>query len=1075
MTFVRLRICVVMTHRKFYSFNTSFNCSTMKIQMSQFLWVLSFLLISTVALQAQNITGVVNDENGLSMPGVTVRIEGTTQGDATDLDGKYEIKGAPVGEQVLVFSFIGYTEYKETINVAPTGTVTVNRDMEVDAETLEEFIVVGYGVQRKREVTGSIVKVGSKELTDIPTPSFEAGLQGKAAGVQVTQGSGLAGSASIVRVRGIASISAAGDPLYVVDGIPITQDYFLNGNRGAMNNNPLATINPNDIESVEILKDAAATGIYGSRGANGVILITTKSGSGTGWDFSLDARLGVSVPTARPNMLNSSQYLQLFQEAWENDGNVGLAPLPGAVSWEDARRTDTDWVDETIGVGFKQSYNFSANFGTKKLKLFSSIGYDDNGSYLIGNSYVRSSFRTNATYKVNDKLDISANISVSEGVNNRVDAAWSGGLGAAMSTALPIYPIFHPDTVFDGDVILHLPTDYWDNVGGANPVRQRELQEWRVREFRSISNINIEYRPIKNMFIKIYGGYDYLDLKDDKFTDALLINGERNSGVNNLAERWSSFNNNWNTNGTVTYIHDIDDKNSLTYMIGTEYQEARSLSKGRVFRQDASVNAPFYEDPDLLNQELGEEMIGDSTVVIPGFDVDGQNRTEVYNFISGFGRVNYARENKYFGQVSFRADGSSRFGPNNKFGFFPSASVGWVLSEEKFLKANESISFMKLRAGWGITGNASIPNYLHYGEYQRSFNGYNDQDFRYLTVAPNPDLQWETSNIFDIALEMGFLDDRITTTLSYYNKTTTDVLLRITPQPSTGFQEFWDNVGEIVNRGVEFEVSTINMDRERFTWRTSFNVSYNYNEIVSIGNYSEDAISGGTNDTRVVVGDPVGTNYLVRFGGVDPQTGRNIYLDINGNPTNTWDPADRVASGRVLPIAVGGITNTFEFGRWTAGIVMIFSVGSDIYDSSSKRQNGVVTDWNMRTEVFDRWRQEGDEAEFARLSRLVENYGLDRAFNNNTTQFLDDGDYLRVRRVSVTYNFPQFNIAKAGFKGASVTLSASNIFTLTNFDGLDPEIARDFEDATDRNMSPNITYLTPPQEMSFNLAFNLRF
>jgi len=1037
-------------------------------------WGFFMLLGFSFSLKGQTISGIVNDENGVPMPGVTVRIDGTTNGDATDLEGKYEIKNAPVGEQVLVFTFIGYKESRETVNVPPSGNVSFNKDMSLDSESLDEFVVVGYGVQRKRETTGSIEKVTSKELTDIPTPSFEAGLQGKAAGVQVTQGSGLAGSASVVRIRGIASISAAGDPLYVVDGIPITQDYFLNDNRGAMNNNPLATINPNDIESVEILKDAAATGIYGSRGANGVILITTKAGSGSGWDFNFNTRHGVSLPTRRPEMLNSAEFLQLYQEAWENDGNAGLAVLPSQITWEQARQTDTDWVDETIGVGYKQAYNFSANFGTKKLKLFSSIGYDDNGSYLIGNSYERTSFRTNAKYEINDKMSISANTSLSLGVNNRVDAAWSGGLGAAMSTALPIYPIFHSDTIADGDgVIFHLPGDYWDD--GSNPVRQRELQEWRTAEWRSINNVNFEYRPIKNMFIKAYVGYDYMDLKDDKFLDALLLNGNRNSGRNNLAERWSTFTNNWNTNGTVSYIHDLDDKNTLTYLVGMEYQQSTSVSKARVSREDETVNGPFYDNPNLLNQR--SIAATDSTEGRPGFNSDGRNSTEVFNFISGFSRINYSRENKYFGQVTFRTDGSSRFGENNRFGFFPSASVGWVISEENFLKANDVISFMKLRAGWGITGNSAIPNFRQFGFYEfRSANdGYNNQPIRFLSVAPNPDLQWETSNVVDIALEMGFFQDRISTTLSYYDKRTTNVLLDTRPQRSTGFQSFWDNAGEIINRGVELEITSINMDRERFTWKTNFNISYNYNEIADIGGYSPDAFEGGTNDTRVVVGEPVGTNFLVRFAGVDPESGRNIYLDINGNPTDTWDPANRVVAGRVLPFAIGGMTNTFDFGRWNVGVVMVYSVGSDIYDSSRKRQDGVVTDWNMTQEVFDRWRQSGDDARYAQLSRLVENYGLDDAFNNNTTQWLDDGDYLRIRRVSVTYNWPEFNVGKMPFKGASVTLSASNIFTLTNFDGLDPEIARDFENAQDRNMSPNITFLTPPQEMSFNLAFNLRF
>ncbi len=267
------------------------------------------LVLMCFTANSQSITGVVYDEYGASMPGVTVRIDGTTKGDATDLEGKYTIQNAPVGEQTLIFSFIGYQQGTMTVNVPPTGTVTADRNMEVDSETLQEYVVVGYGVQRERAVTGAISKVDGKQITDIPAPSFEAALQGKAAGVQVTQGSGLAGSASVVRIRGIASISAAGDPLYVLDGIPITQDYFLNGNRGAMNNNPLATINPNDIASIEVLKDAAATGIYGSRGANGVILITTKTGSGKGWGFDFNTRFGVSLPTERPNMLNSEELL----------------------------------------------------------------------------------------------------------------------------------------------------------------------------------------------------------------------------------------------------------------------------------------------------------------------------------------------------------------------------------------------------------------------------------------------------------------------------------------------------------------------------------------------------------------------------------------------------------------------------------------------------------------------------------------------------------------------------------------------------------------------------------------------
>lgn len=1037
------------------------------------------LTLLCLSADSQNITGTVYDENGVTLPGVTVRIQGTTKGDATDLEGKFNIPNAPVGEQTLVYTYIGYQEATSVVNVPPTGIVVANKNMIVDSQTLQEYVVVGYGVQREEDVSGSISRVDGKKITDIPTPSFEAALQGKAAGVQVTQGSGLAGSASIIRIRGIASISASGDPLYVVDGIPITQDYFLNGNRGGMNNNPLATINPNDIEDIKVLKDAAATGIYGSRGANGVVLITTKSGSGKGWSFDLNTRFGVATPTARPNMLNTDELLQIYQEAWENDGGVGSAPLRGGRTWEQARNTNTDWVDETIHLGFKQAYNLGAQYGSKRLKVFSSIGYDDNGSYLVGNSYVRSSFRANASYELSKKLTISAQTSVSEGVNNRVDAAWSGGLGDAMSTALPYFPIFYEDTVFSGGNILHLPGDYFSD--GANPVRKRELQDWRTAEFRSINNISLEYKPTNKMFIKLYAGYDYMNLKDDKYTDRMLLNATRLDNNSSLAERWETNINNYNVNATATYFHDLTEDHKFTYLLGSEYQQSKSVAKPRVFRQDGSVDGHFHDNRDLLDTRFTPEVPATDTTdfspAIPGYQEDGQglSRIEIYNFISLFGRVNYAYKNKYFAQASLRTDGSSRFGENNRFGFFPSASLGWVLTEEDFLANSKHLSFLKLRTGWGITGNAAIPNYQQYGEYQIAANGYNDQDFRYLSVASNPNIQWETASTFDVGIEAGFFEDRITTTLSFYNKKTTDVLLNITPQVSTGFTGFWDNVGGILNRGVEFEVSSVNFSKDKFVWRTDFNIAYNYNEIVSIGSYSPDAISGGTNDTRVVVGAPVGTNFLVEFSHIDPETGRNVYLDINGNETMVWDPANRVAVGRVLPKAVGGITNTFEIGRWNIGLVMVYSIGSNIYDSSSKRQLGVVTDWNMRTEIFDRWRQPGDNAEYAQGSLLNENYGLDDAYNNNTTQFLKKGDYLRLRRLSVGYSFPKFKIGSAQFQGANITLSAVNFLTFTNFDGLDPEIARDFDNATDRNMSPNITWLTPPQEMSFNLALNLRF
>lgn len=996
------------------------------------------LLLSMLCWQlsrAQNITGVVTDENKEPMVGVTVQVMGTSRGTATDINGEFVLERLSSGTFTVKFSYVGYKDQDKKVTLSGGQTVKLNIKMEPDPKMLDDVVAVGYGTQRRRDLSGSIVSIQPKEITAIPAPSFEAALQGQAAGVQVTVGSGLAGSASVVRVRGIASISAGGDPLYVIDGIPITQNNFLLGNGGGMNNNPLASINPNDIESIEILKDAASTGIYGSRGANGVILITTKRGRKKGLRYDFQARVGVSNPTARPDMLNSREYLQLFQEAWVNDGNVGLAPLPGGMSWDDAQRINTDWVDETVGTGFKQAYSFGVTKGTEKLNTYVNVSFDDNHSFLKGNSYQRLSGRFNADYQINSKLKAALSTSLSRGQNNRVDAAWSGGLGAAMSTALPIYPV---------------RTDSGYFRGGSNPTMVRELKDWRTLELRTINNLALDYTVNNKLTIRATGSYDYMNLKDDQYDPQELILSTH-AGT---ARRTAVNVNNYNLGAFGTYNLDRG-AHRYTFLAGTEFQNSVTTSK---YQEATDMTGPFYrEDP---NQ---------NTIY--------QNRpVQQWAFISFFGRANYNYKGKYFATFTGRVDGSSRFGINNRYGFFPSASAAWIISEEAFLKYHPTISFMKLKAGYGRTGNADIPNYQRFGTFSPpgNQNPYNGQPTIYPTRLANPNLRWETSNVFDIGLEMGLWADRVTAELGFYWKDSRDVLMELAVPRSTGFATYWDNVGRIINNGIELTVRSRNVVDGPVKWTTTFNVARNYNEIKSIGVYSEDAVSGGTNDTRVVVGSPVGTNFLVRFSRVDAESGRPVYLDINGNETFKWDPADRVPVGDVLPDAVGGINNIFNYGQWEFSFFFTFFLGADIYESSAKRQLGVVTDWNMRRQLFDRWRQPGDNTEFPRLTQNTQTYGSGTPWIN-TTQWLHDGSFARLRTLSLTYMIPNEIVKKWKLTNAAVNFTASNILTFTKFRGLDPEIARDFENATDRNMSPNITYLTPPQEKTYNIAVTIGF
>jgi TonB-linked SusC/RagA family outer membrane protein len=771
-------------------------------------------------------------------------------------------------------------------------------------------------------------------------------------------------------------------------------------------------------------------------------------------------------------MLNSAEYLQLYEEAWVNDGRTGTPSFSGIVgtpqTWEEAKQTNTDWVDETIGTGLKQFYDFSVQKGAEKYNYYVGLSYDINESYLLGNSYERVSGRFNGDYRFSNKLQLSISTSVSRGDNNRVDAAWSGGLGAAMSTALPIYPIRYDEDVFDENgELVHSAGDYWLEAGiGNNPVAFRDLKDWRVREWRSINSMNLTYSPTNNLNFVLTGSYDYMNQIEDFWLGKELHGFDTING--GAALRTPRRIHNYNTFATGSYDMKLNEDSKLKFLVGAEYQMSYNMlsgiktqtSDGRtdVINYVLDVDVPFYE---LENSEVVD------------FDTTWLEQDKRFNFLSYFTRVNYSYKDKYFLQGVLRADGSSKFGPNKRFGFFPSVSAGLILTEEKFLKYNPVFNFLKLKTSYGYVGSAGLEPNRWRGLVGTSNVGYAGNPIRFTTIRENPDLQWESSSVFDLGLEFGVFQDRITGELAYYNKRSRDVFLQISPPRSDGFPSFWDNVGEILNEGVEFSINSRNLVGA-FQWSTNFNIAYNYNELTSIGGYSEDAVSGGTNDTRTVIGQPVGTNFLVRFSHVDTETGAPVYLDINGEETLTWDPNDRVPVGKVLPDAVGGITNNFRYKNFDLSFLVVYSIGGNIYDSSSKRQLGRVDDWNKTTLIFDRWQQPGDEATYPKLTLDEANLGSTTPWIN-TDLWLHDASYARLRNLTIGYTLPSAWLKRMKVSNMRVSFTGSNLLTFTNYPGVDPEIARDFENPTDRNMSPNISYLTPPQEKTYTFSLNLSF
>ena len=994
------------------------------------------LIISQISFaQEISISGQVTDQDtGEGLPGVTIVVKGTTQGTVSNFEGNYTLT-AEKGT-TLQFSYIGY----KTADFIVGDAATLNVQMKVDTEQLEEVVVVGYGIQKKREITGSIVKIESKDIGNKLTSSFEGVLAGQASGVSVTTGSGMAGAGSIVRIRGVASINSSGDPLYVVDGIPITNDIFgLGGRTGGMNLNPLSSINPNDIESIEVLKDASATGIYGSRGANGVVIITTKKAKGKDLKIEFSTKQSLSAPTKKVNMTNTAEWLQLYQEAWENDGNTGIPQgLPGGLTWDEAKQNDTDWWDEVTRTGFKQEYNLSANFGVAK-NLITRLGasFTNNQSYLVDNDLERINGSLNMKYSPSSKFNAAISSSIAQTSTALPGNPWDGGLGSAMGYALPIYPIYNDDGTF-----------FRGGGNSGNPIMVNKLRDDKNDELRTINSLSINYLPNSKLSFSFMGALDFMDFNNKGLEQgAMRTSGEDYRWENNRKVY------NWNYNVVANYDFKLtNEDHDLKAMLGHELQQ--SLTTG--------INTNWDESRDDV--ESTEDL-----------------RDEKWRFISFFGRMNYMYKARYIAQATLRADGSSRFGKNNKYGYFPTFALGWIATEEDFLKDNSWLSFLKLKASYGITGNSNIPNYEHIGTYKLSTTAsqeYNDSPIRYPEKFENPDLKWETTKSLDVGLDARLFDGRISTEAAYYLKKSEDVFINVAISATSGYGSQWQNIASIENEGVEFSITTKNLVG-KFEWDTQFNISTLRNEVTDVGGLTTEEIGGGTNDTRILKGYPVGTNRLVRFSRIDPADGRPIYLDKEGNETKTYkfegEEGYAVPAGKVIPDFTGGFTNTFRYKGFELNALFTFSVGAQIYDSSSKRQMGLASDWNFRTDIFDRWRQPGDIAKYPRMSTEGSTYGKDGEQWFNSTMWLFDGDYLRLKNLTFSYNIPPRTLEKYGISTLRVFMSGTNLLTFTKYPGADPEVARDHDDPRDRNMSANVSYLTPPQEKVITFGLNMSF
>ncbi len=995
---------------------------------------------------------------GEAVIGATLRLEGSSLGTVTDFNGDFVLTKIPNGTYKVSISFVGYKLQSRTYSFDGNKNENWDINLEEDNQLIDEVVVVGYGTQNKKEGIGSIATLKNDKLTDNVGGTLISELQGKAPGVLMTSSSGAAGAAGIVRLRGTNSITAGGDPLYVIDGVPLSNENFLNGERGGQNNNPLSTINPADIESISFLKDASSAAIYGSRGANGVILITTKRGGNKRFGVSYSASIGSSRPTNIIDIMNKEQWLQIQQEAYENDGGVGRFQLPNGLSYSDIANINTDWIDKVIQTGFKIENNLGISIGREKIKAYIGGTVSKAECFLIGNYFERYSVRLNLDYSPVHWFKIGISSSTVRGLNKRAFQAWAGGLGLAQSNALPIYPVYNNE--------FPKTSPLYDSIGfynlNQNPVAQQEHIDFRTREWRYINSMSVSFFPSARLSFSLNAGADLSRLGDFTYEDATWTRDKDVSRIN--------LSNVDNYNVYLTGQYQIPLKNKAHEMIilgGLEYQDFQVTGYDQSYN---NVSDLIYNVDSIWSDVNGN---------VSNYYVDRDG----YKFASVFGRFNYSWKQKLFAQATFRRDASSKFGPNNRFGNFPSIGIGYVISDDNWFK-NNILSYFKIKASYGITGNSNIPWSQQYETYKRNETPilqndtkYNDQKTRYQEKVGNPDLKWEEVQKIDIGFDFGLWRDRISGSFTYFYDLTKDALLLVALQSSTGLENlnFYDNVGKIENRGLEFSLTSHNIIG-KFKWTTEFNITAIRNKVLEVGTATPDALDGGFGDIRVVVNYPVGVNYIVRFSHVDQATGRPVYLDKNGNETFTYNVAeDRVPAGTLQPDFYGGLTNTFSYKNWSLSALLFFKKGGQLYDDAAKRQLGVVTtDWNMRPLIFDRWQQEGDIKRYPRLTNTMLNWGgNDNAWQNNHTLWMYDASYMRLRTVTLAYTIKGKTATSLNWRFYVI---GNNILTFTKYPGWDPEVARDRTNDQQRNVGGiGVSYLTAPQEKSWVFGINLEF
>lgn len=1024
-------------------------------------FALVLVLLQQAMAQSRTVTGTVTDQStGQGLPGVAVLVKGTTVGTATGNNGAYTIE-VPESGNTLVFRFIGYQVVERAIGNASS----INVALPIDNKQLDEVVVVGYGTQLKKDVTSSIAQVKGSEIANLATPSFDQQLAGRASGVVVQQPSGILGAPPVIRIRGTNSINGSNSPLVVIDGVPA-----LTGNVGSYaSSNALADINPNDIESFEILKDGAATAIYGSRASNGVILITTKKGKQGQMKVNYDMYTGWASAVELHDLLNAEQFVEIANEKYTNAGAAPQANL-------DAARTNTNWNDHVYRTAFQQNHTISASAGTERSKYYFSLGYSDQEGIAVANDLKRYTMRANLDQKISNRINFGVNLGLAYQRNNGVSTGSNslGGNTFAVIRMLPNVAVYDPNdptgyNLDDGNPaalgrganLIHI------NNNTPNIVFSLKENIRRSTTYRANGNTFLDFKIIDGLNFRTSLGID-LSLQDDYgYMDPRHGDGR---GLNGYIDQIFTPYSTWNWQNVLSYNKSFNDAHNIDVTAVAEYNKTKSTF--------------FNAFGSGISDRLFRENMVTGTLALK--DIGG-GITE-HGLSSYLGRVNYNYKGKYYIGGSLRADGLSKLSPDNRWGYFPGVSAAWRISEEEFFKNSSVFSVVsdfRLRGSYAEVGNSSIQggNYPYLGSFgARPYGGLSGIAF---SNTGNPDLFWETQRITDFGVDLGLFNGRLNLELAYWKKVNKDMVLGAPQAPSIGLPGniINQNIGTMENDGIEISLNGAIIEKSNFSWNANVNFSTQNNKITALVD-NQDQIFDYTIHR---VGESFHSLYGFIYEGVNMTNGNPIYRKADGTlvqsnlPTATYrvyDPAnpgdisvaatltnaDKVVLGSGLPKWFGGFDNNFKYGNFDMNVFFRFSGGNKIMNRS--RQDLLnQTFENNGTEILGRWQspeQPGDGV----TPRLYLGRGVAaNAEGQTSTRFVEKGDFLRLSNIAIGYTLPTALTSKINVQRLRVYGQLQNAFTITGYEGLDPEVFT----ATGVDFNGN------PQQRVVSVGVNLGF